>query len=104
VVVWVSMVPNSELPEVGVSDKIEHALAYLVLTLAGLWALPRRGWLVLAAVVAFGVGVELLQAGFSFDRQGDWRDAVANATGALMAVLFARLGNGAAIAAKRRLD
>jgi VanZ family protein len=103
-IVWLSMLPSDELPDVGVSDKLEHALAYFALTLSGLWALPRWRWVVFAGVVAFGVGVEFLQAGFSFDRQGDWRDALANATGALVALLLARLGNGAAFGAKRRLD
>ena len=67
-------------------DKAQHALAYLVLTGVGLVFFPRRRWTTVFGILAFGVGIEVLQAVMPFGREGDWRDALANTVGALLAL------------------
>jgi VanZ family protein len=93
VVAYLSLAPTDELPSVNLSDKIEHSIAYAVLTFVALILFP--GWLGVAVAggMAFGVLIEILQALMGFGRQGDWRDALANAAGAAIvagAVLLAR--------------
>ena len=48
------------------------------------WWVPVLGWLLFSAVA------ELTQASLQPHRVGDWRDVVANSTGALLGVLAAR--------------
>jgi VanZ family protein len=78
-------------------DKVQHILAFG--TLAGCACLAlgsqRKAWLrVMAAMLAFGVFIELVQA-FLPTRSADWRDVLADTLGAGVGVL--------AIAAMRRL-
>lgn len=82
VIAWLSLSPIEELP-VGVTlwDKAQHAIAYLGLALIGAWAFPERSGRLAAGLVAFGVGVEILQAAMGLGRQGDAIDAVANTIG-----------------------
>lgn len=90
-VLWASLSPNDEVPFSQLFwDKAEHALGYLILTAVGLTLFPTRGSTVFFGVVALGVGVEVAQANMNLGRQGDWRDATANAAGALIAVRLAQ--------------
>src|SRR5690606_4006297 len=87
VIACLSLAPAEAAPTAGLFwDKAQHALAYLVLTGVGLVFFPRRQRLVFFGVLAFGVGIEALQSIMGFGREGDWRDAVANAAGALLAL------------------
>jgi VanZ family protein len=74
----------------GPLDKWAHAGAYLAVALSFAYArLPQRGRedvLVWLAAVAFGAGVELLQAPLA-TRALDPVDALANATGATLALV-----------------
>ncbi|HEX5776160.1 MAG TPA: hypothetical protein VFX95_05710 [Caulobacteraceae bacterium] len=76
-----SLVPTSSLPQVTLSDKIEHFIAYAVLAALGAKAFPGRPWLLAAALVANGIGVEILQQAMGLGRQGEVLDALANALG-----------------------
>ncbi len=80
----------------GLPEELYHSLSYLPLTflllLAAVWSpirgrgpFPRAAWIVAAAAVVFGVGMELAQA-FAPPRQPDVLDAVANALGAAAAL------------------
>jgi VanZ family protein len=80
-VAWTSLLPPENLPQdVAVSDKVAHALAYALLgalaVLSGLRWLPA-----VAAVVAFGLAVEIAQ-GLSGYRSFEWADLLADALGA----------------------
>jgi VanZ family protein len=70
-------------------DKANHLLAFGTLSFIGVWAYwprPRQwGWLV-AAGLAYGVGLEILQS-FMPPRQADWHDVVADALGIAMGLL-----------------
>ena len=81
VIAWLSLAPTTALPEVSLSDKIEHAIAYFGLTLIGAYAFPPRlSWLA-TGLFLVGVGIEILQSVTALGRQGDPADAVANSLG-----------------------
>jgi len=71
------------------ADKYIHVLAYLVLAVVVLPALPRlRPFYIWVGVAGFGLGVEVLQGLVNTGRSADIYDGIANATGALLAVLI----------------
>jgi VanZ family protein len=91
-IAYLSLAPAEDTPTGGLFwDKAQHAAAYLVLTGAGLVFFPRRSRIVFFGVLAFGVGIEVLQSAMGFGRDGDWRDAVANTAGALVALRLVQL-------------
>ncbi len=90
VIAILSLLPPDRLPEVGVSDKLEHLLAYVLLGL--LATLRRRHWghiaLALLSIVAYGAAIEYLQP--YFGRTMELGDVVADSIGALAGALIAR--------------
>ncbi|WP_421933485.1 VanZ family protein [Phenylobacterium sp.] len=81
------LVPQKELPSVGMGDKIEHSIAWFILTATGLLLSHRRPRAIAAYAVGLGALIELLQATMGFGRQGDWRDLVADSLGVAVALL-----------------
>jgi len=82
-VLYASLAPRNvpaDLPEH--FDKLEHALAYVCLTVwfTGLVARPRYVRVALA-LAALGFAIEFLQASLPFGRQADPLDLVANLAG-----------------------
>lgn len=90
VVTFYSLIPAECLPQVGVSDKIEHVVAYLLL---GFWfasVLARWDYVfMLLALVALGGGIEIVQGLMKMGREADIRDFVADCIGAGAGVLLA---------------
>lgn len=90
VIAWLSLSPIEELPvSVSLWDKAQHAIAYFGLALIGAWAFPDRSGRLAVGLVAFGVGVETLQAAMALGRQGDAIDAVANTLGVAVGLALA---------------
>lgn len=90
VIAWLSLSPIDELPvSVSLWDKAQHAIAYFGLALIGAWAFPDRSGRLAVGLVAFGVGVEVLQASMALGRQGDAIDAVANTLGVAVGLALA---------------
>lgn len=83
-----SLLPQRDLPKVGVSDKIEHIVSYFVLAILGSLAVrSRRNLLTLFVLLcAMGGIIELLQA-FSPGRSPDIVDALADGAGAAAGTL-----------------
>ena len=81
-VIALSLLPQETLPEIGAWDKLNHALAYGVLAVAG--GLGFKGWRSLLMVglglVVLGAGLELAQS-VTPNRDGSITDAVANLVG-----------------------
>lgn len=94
---WVACVVLSlgHPPDLGVDvpdgDKIEHLLAYGLLSAwaAWLYATPRSRLLACLALVALGIAMELAQGAFTTDRMMDVRDGVADAIGVALGQLAA---------------
>ena len=81
-VIALSLLPQESLPETGMWDKWNHALAYGLLTVSG--GIGFKGWRSLSMVgiglVVLGAGLELVQS-VTPDRDGSITDAVANVVG-----------------------
>ena len=71
-------------------DKLAHLLGYALLMFWWAQLVVHQRWKLAAAVMLFGVAIELLQ-GLTPERQADPLDALANAAGALLGWLAARL-------------
>ncbi|HRD29856.1 MAG TPA: hypothetical protein PLO65_16270 [Caulobacter sp.] len=87
-VAWLCLTPAETLPPVSLWDKIEHALAYLGLTLFGVWAFPRRLTRLATGLFCGGVAIEILQTLMGWGRQGDPADALANTVGIAAGLLL----------------
>ena len=92
---YVSLMPARSLPHTGVSDKVEHAAVYAVLSLwfAGLY--PRSRYIVIGiGLFIMGVGVEFAQGAMHLGRQSDYRDVIANTVGIVCGLVLAALWLG----------
>jgi hypothetical protein len=90
-----SLVPPRALPPVGVSDKFEHSLAYVVLTLWFTGIYPRSRYFNIAVgLFALGVVIEFLQGAMNLGRQRDYHDVIANCGGIAAGLIIARFGLG----------
>lgn len=86
-----SLIPGEYLEGISIRDKVMHALAYFLLMLwfAGLYR-RERYWLVALALFAFGLALDVAQAGTS-SRSYDLADVAANAGGILVGLALAWL-------------
>lgn len=87
-VVTLSLLPGKDVPSVGVSDKIEHLVAYALLGLAGGLAFPtRRAAIVLLVLLPLlGIALEIAQLRVP-ERSADIADALADWIGAALTLL-----------------
>jgi len=94
-----SLIPGPVIESFSAWDKLEHALAYLVLTLwlTGMVARHRYA-LAGAAAALLGLAIEAAQSALTTTRQGDPLDLVANLVGiaVALAVSYLALGGWAA--------
>jgi VanZ family protein len=91
VILWLTLAPAHDLPSVNLWDKAEHAGAFFGLTFLGVWALPDKRLRVAAGVLALGIAIEFAQAWMPLGRDGDVKDAVADAIGIAIALPLALL-------------
>ena len=86
-----SLLPSSDLPSVKVNDKVEHFVAYAVLSAGAVQLFARRlSWgFVCVLLVLMGIGLELLQAQMGLGRMLDRNDALANTIGVLIGLATA---------------
>jgi VanZ family protein len=94
VLLWASLAPGQYVPGMAsVSDKLLHLVAYLVLGVLAVFALPSIPPLaILAGIAVFGLGLEVLQY-FTGYRTFEWTDFLADVVGAgigMTAALVAR--------------
>ena len=88
VLIYMTLAPGKDVPGVGMTwDKAEHALAWAVLTGAGLLLSTKRRWAIGAFAFVFGATIEVLQATMGLGRDGDWRDLAADSIGIAAAYL-----------------
>lgn len=93
IVTYFCLIPSTSLPSVGLSDKVEHALAYLLLALwFGGLVPPSKYFRLGLSLVAFSILIELLQSAMGFGRSADVEDVVANAIGVLVGLGLCAVG------------
>jgi VanZ family protein len=87
-VVVLSLLPGKDMPSVGVSDKIEHVVAYALLGLAGGLAFPTRRAMLLLLVLLpiLGIALEVAQL-FVPERSAEVADALAGWIGTSLTLL-----------------
>ena len=93
--VLASLLPAQKLPVTGVSDKLEHAFAYMVLALwfAGVYPRSRYAFIALG-LFTMGVVIEWAQGAMDLGRHSDFRDILANSTGIALGLTLALVGLG----------
>jgi VanZ family protein len=81
-----SLLPGPTVPDIGLSDKLQHAGSYFLLMVwfAGLYPRGRHVWIALV-LFALGATLDVLQSGTA-TRMFDPRDVAANAAGILTAL------------------
>lgn len=86
-----SLLPSQDLPSVRVDDKLQHFVAYAVLSAGAVQLFVRRlSWgFVCVLLVLMGIGLEYLQAQMALGRMLDRNDALANAIGVLIGLATA---------------
>lgn len=86
-ILWGAIVPVPVPHVVSEQDKVQHGLAFLAFAVTLRFACPRLrlGW-VLAWVVAYGVGIEVMQA-FIPGRDASFWDVVADTVGGAVGCL-----------------
>lgn len=86
----VCLLPGSKLPDVRVSDKLEHLVAFAMLAFWFGSILVRRDFFWLAvALIAFGGLIELAQGAMRYGREADIRDLLADSIGVLLGLALA---------------
>jgi VanZ family protein len=81
--------PRFPIPTTG-WDKANHALTFAALALLGFASYPQRKAAVLAALLAYGGAIELLQ-GLTDYRSAEWLDWAADAIGLALGSVLMRL-------------
>jgi VanZ family protein len=91
----ICLIPMSQLPQANVSDKTEHFVAYLLLSLwfAGIY--PRaRYWIIAIGLCVLGVLIEFAQGAMQLGRHADAMDVVANSSGIVAGLALCWIGLG----------
>ncbi len=90
-IVWLSVMPDPPDPGIEQGDKLEHILAYGVLTFwfCQVHAAPRAQLAFAAGFIAMGVGLEFVQGALAY-RTYDEIDMLANTTGVIAGWAIAR--------------
>lgn len=68
------------LPKINHFDKIQHVVAFMLISLLGFAAWPRRPLMVVLVMLIYGLAMEVAQS-FTAYRQGDYQDWIADAVG-----------------------
>jgi len=77
-----SLLPGSDLPAHTLNDKLNHFIAYGVLSFGAVVGRHRLAVLwVIVLVIGFGLALEVLQGIMPFGRSASWLDALANTGG-----------------------
>jgi VanZ family protein len=87
-VIGLSLLPGRDLPQVGLSDKLEHVIAYAGMALTGGLAFPRGSAVLRLAILLplLGIALEFCQL-LVPGRSAEVADAVADTIGVLLVVL-----------------
>ncbi|MDB3929841.1 VanZ family protein [Paracoccaceae bacterium] len=84
-----TLTPVEKLPTVSGSDKVYHLISFAILTLPIAIIRPRAIWIILSLSIAYGGAIEVLQP--LVNRNCEMTDFLADAVGAMLGVIVARL-------------
>jgi VanZ family protein len=89
VILYLTLAPSDDVPgSQAIWDKAAHSIAFGLLVIVGLLMSTHRRWLVVLAVVALGIAIELAQTVMPYGREGDWQDALADIVGVALGVIL----------------
>lgn len=87
-----------KMPSINVNirniDKAYHSIAYFALGFTWLFSYykkPEKKYLIVFCCIIFGIIIEVLQSKLTNYRSGDYKDAIANSCGVLLALLIFNL-------------
>jgi len=90
-----SLLPGPVIETYAFNDKLEHAVAYFILTLWLTGIVEKRRYLQVALIpLALGALMELAQGGLTSTRYADPYDVLANVSGIGLALALAQLALG----------
>jgi VanZ family protein len=94
VAVYLCLVPQRELPGAfEFNDKLNHVFGHAAMAVYFAGLMPRRSWWkIFVFLLLLGIAIEFAQHYMHWGRQGDFRDVIANALGALLGLGLGRLG------------
>ena len=84
-----TLTPVEKPPQVSGSDKVYHLISFAILTLPIAIIRPRAIWIILSLSIAYGGAIEVLQP--LVNRNCEMTDFLADAVGAMLGVIVARL-------------
>ena len=86
-ILYVTLAPSKDVPDLHVWDKLEHATAFFGMTVwfGGLVA-QRRLWVLGLAMSAFGAAIEVAQGTMGLGRDMDVHDWIADSCGVVVAL------------------
>jgi VanZ family protein len=92
----VCLVPNDRLPQPpDLSDKSEHVIAYLLLSVwfGGIYERGRY-WAIAAGLLVFGILIEIAQGAMGLGRSADVHDVIADSIGIVAGLMLCWFGLG----------
>jgi VanZ family protein len=94
IAVYLCLVPEQELPGAfEFNDKLNHVFGHAAMAAYFSGLVPRRSWWkIFVFLLLLGIAIEVAQHYMQWGRQGDYRDVIANALGAVLGLLLGRLG------------
>jgi VanZ family protein len=92
--VIVCLLPSRDLPTAFEwNDKVSHVVGHAAMAAYFAALVPRRGWWkIFVFLLMLGISIEFAQYFMGQGRKADVRDVLANATGAAVGLICARLG------------
>ncbi len=86
----ISLMPAEDAPVVFADDKLNHILAFFILSFMARILWSRVNTLILFSMLTvFGGGIEILQLAMGFGRDADWMDFAADVLAIALGMLFA---------------
>lgn len=86
-----ALLPSNTVQDVMLfSDKVMHALAFLVLATLGYWSYPKHILYVIGGLLIYGALIEFFQA-LTETRAPEWGDWLADSLGIITALFLVRL-------------
>ncbi|MGZ8984608.1 MAG: VanZ family protein [Methylophilus sp.] len=82
-----AIIPSADIPKIfHFWDKVQHALAFTILSLTGSLAYPRNTKAVLIGLILYGASIEVIQKYFTSTHISDVSDLLADSLGIMIGI------------------